>query len=143
MDTIGKLAIAFGESDRLGLRGAMLATGSALNEIVQNSPAQAQPVVEFTEKLSGVGQQAHMTQAQIMGFAAALDQNNQEMATSSTVMSQLITKMYQDPARFAQMAGMEVTKFTQLVKTDMSQGTRGVVPEREQAGRHERARRKV
>ena len=121
VDTIGKLAIAFGESDRLGLRGAMLATGSALNEIVQNSPAQAQPVVEFTEKLSGVGQQAHLTQAQIMGFAAALDQNNQEMATSSTVMSQLITKKYQDPARFAQMAGMEVTKFTQLVKTDMNQ----------------------
>lgn len=121
VDTIGKLAIAFGESDRLGLRGAMLATGSALNEIVQNSPAQAQPVVEFTEKLSGVGQQAHLTQAQIMGFAAALDQNNQEMATSSTVMSQLITKMYQDPARFAQMAGMEVTKFTQLIKTDMNQ----------------------
>lgn len=121
VDTIGKLAIAFGESDRLGLRGAMLATGSALNEIVQNSPAQAQPVVEFTEKLSGVGQQAHLTQAQIMGFAAALDQNNQEMATSSTVMSQLITKMYQDPARFAQMAGMEVTKFAQLVKTDMNQ----------------------
>lgn len=121
VDTIGKLAIAFGESDRLGLRGAMLATGSALNEIVQNSPAQAQPVVEFTEKLSGVGQQAHMTQAQIMGFAAALDQNNQEMATSSTVMSQLITKMYQDPARFAQMAGMEVQKFAQLIKTDMNQ----------------------
>lgn len=121
VDTIGKLAIAFGESDRLGLRGAMLATGSALNEIVQNSPAQAQPVVEFTEKLSGVGQQAHLTQAQIMGFAAALDQNNQEMATSSTVMSQLITKMYQDPARFAQMAGMEVEKFAQLIKTDMNQ----------------------
>lgn len=121
VDTIGKLAIAFGESDRLGLRGAMLATGSALNEIVQNSPAQAQPVVEFTEKLSGVGQQAHMTQAQIMGFAAALDQNNQEMATSSTVMSQLIKKMYQDPARFAQMAGMEVQKFAQLIKTDMNQ----------------------
>lgn len=107
VDTIGKLAIAFGESDRLGLRGAMLATGSALNEIVQSSSAQAQPVVEFTAKLSGVGQQAHMTQAEIMGFASALDQNNQEMATSSTVMSQLITKMYQDPAKFAKMAGLE------------------------------------
>ena len=120
VDTIGKLAIAFGENDRLGLRGAMLATGSALNEIVQNSPAQAQPVIEFTERLSGVGQQAHMTQAQIMGFAAALDQNNQEMATSATVMSQLITKMYKDPARFAQMANMEVTKLTDLMRNDMN-----------------------
>lgn len=122
VDTIGKLAIAFGESDRLGLRGAMLATGSALNEIVQNSSAQAQPVVEFTKALSGVGQQAHMTQAEIMGFASALDQNNQEMATSSTVMSQLITKMYQDPAKFANMAGLEVEKFTQTIKTNMNEG---------------------
>lgn len=122
VDTIGKLAIAFGESDRLGLRGAMLATGSALNEIVQNSSAQAQPVVEFTKALSGVGQQAHLTQAEIMGFASALDQNNQEMATSSTVMSQLITKMYQDPARFANMAGLEVEKFTKTIKTNMNEG---------------------
>ena len=121
VDTIGKLAIAFGESDRLGLRGAMLATGSALNEIVQNSSAQAQPVVEFTKALSGVGQQAHITQAEIMGFASALDQNNQEMATSSTVMSQLITKMYQDPAKFAKMAGMNVKEFASLVKNDMNQ----------------------
>jgi len=121
VDTIGKLAIAFGEDKDKGLRGAMLATGSALNELVQSSPAQAQPIIEFTSKLSGVGQQAHMSQAQIMGFAAALDQNNQEMATSSTVMSQLITKMYQDPARFAKMAGMEVKNFAQLVKTDMNQ----------------------
>ena len=122
VDTIGKLAIAFGEDDRLGLRGAMLATGSALNEIVQSSSAQAQPIVEFTAKLSGVGQQAHMTQAEIMGFASALDQNNQEMATSSTVMSQLITKMYQDPARFANMAGLEVEKFTETIKTNMNEG---------------------
>lgn len=120
VDIIGKLAIAFGEDKEKGLRGAMLATGSALNELVQSSPAQAQPIIDFTSKLSGVGQQAHMTQAQIMGFAAALDQNNQEMATSSTVMSQLITKMYQDPARFAKMAGMEVQKFAELVKTDMN-----------------------
>ena len=120
VDTIGKLAIAFGEDKTKGLRGAMLATGSALNELVQSSPAQAQPIIEFTSKLSGVGQQAHMSQAQIMGFAAAVDQNNQEMATSSTVMNQLITKMYQDPARFAKMAGMEVKGFADLVKKDMN-----------------------
>lgn len=122
VDTIGKLAIAFGDDKEKGLKGAMLATGSALNEIVQNSPAAAEPVIDFTEKLSGVGQQAHMTQAQIMGLGSALDQNNQEMATASTVMSQLITKMYQDPARFAKMAGMNVREFTEIIKRDMNEG---------------------
>ena len=36
IDKVGKLAMAFGEDDRLGLRGAMLATGSAINELAQN-----------------------------------------------------------------------------------------------------------
>ncbi len=36
---IGKLAQMFGESDRLGLRGAMLATGSVINELAQSSSA--------------------------------------------------------------------------------------------------------
>lgn len=32
VDQIGKLAMAFGEDETMGLRGAMLATGSAINE---------------------------------------------------------------------------------------------------------------
>lgn len=35
VDQIGKLAMAFGEDETKGLRGAMLATGSAVNELVQ------------------------------------------------------------------------------------------------------------
>lgn len=122
VDKIGKLAQMFGEDKTKGLRGAMLATGSAINELAQNSSANAGYIVDFTADLSGVGIQAGMTQAQLMGLASALDQNMQEEATSSTVFSQLITKMFQEPAKFAKIAGIEVQKFTNLMKTNVNEG---------------------
>lgn len=121
VDKIGKLANAFDEDKKKGLRGAMLSTGSALNELAQASSANAGYIVDFTADLAGVGKQAGMTQAQIMGLGSALDQNMQEEATASTVFSQLITKMYQDPAKFAKIAGVEVGKFTTMLKTDANQ----------------------
>lgn len=122
VDKIGKLAQMFGEDKTKGLRGAMLATGSAVNELAQNSSANAGYIVDFTADLSGVGIQAGMTQAQLMGLASSLDQNMQEEATSATVFSQLITKMYQEPAKFAKIAGVEVTKFSNLMKTNANEG---------------------
>lgn len=121
VDKIGKLAHMFGEDENKGLRGAMLATGSAVNDLAQSSSANAGYIVDFTADLSGVAIQAGLTQAQIMGLASALDQNMQEEATASTVFSQLITKMYQEPARFATLAGEDVKEFTKLLKTNANE----------------------
>lgn len=121
VDKIGKLAQVFGEDKTKGLRGAMLATGSAVNELAQSSSANAGYIVDFTADLAGVARQANMSQAEIMGLGSALDQNMQEEATASTVFSQLITKMYQDPAKFAKLAGVDVKKFTTMLKTDANE----------------------
>ena len=121
VDKIGKLAQVFGEDKTKGLRGAMIATGSAVNELAQSSSANAGYIVDFTADLAGVARQANMSQAEIMGLGSALDQNMQEEATASTVFSQLITKMYQDPAKFAKLAGVDVRKFTTMLKTDANE----------------------
>lgn len=121
VDTIGKLAMAFGEDKKKGLRGAMLATGSALNELAQNSSANAGYIVDFTSRLAGMGLQADISQQNIMGFASVLDQNMQQVETSATALGQLITKIYQDPAKFAKLAGQDVKQFTELLQTDANQ----------------------
>lgn len=122
VDQIGKLAQMFGEDKTRGLRGAMLATGSAVNELAQNSSASASYMVDFTAQLSGVAIQAGITQSEMLGLASALDQNEQEAATSATVFSQLITKMFQEPARFAKIAGLEVKEFSRIMKEDANTG---------------------
>lgn len=120
VDQIGKLAMAFGEDETKGLRGAMLATGSAVNELAQNSAAQAGYLVDFTARLSGVGKQAGLTQAQILGIGAAMDENMQKDEMAATAISQIITKMTTDSSTFARIAGKDVEEFSRLVKEDMN-----------------------
>lgn len=118
VDQIGKLTMAFGEDQRMGLRGAMLATGSAINELAQNSPAQANYLVEFTARVAGIGKQFGLTQTQIMGFGAVLDENMQKDEMAATAFSQLLTKMTTNTKKFADIAGIEVGKFSKMLKED-------------------------
>lgn len=115
---IGKLAQMFGEDKTKGLRGAMLATGSAVNELAQNSSASAGYLVDFTARVAGVGKQAGFTQAQIMGLASVLDQNMQQDETAATAVQNLLAKMFQDSAKFAKIAGLNVKEFAKTLKTD-------------------------
>jgi TP901 family phage tail tape measure protein len=118
VDQIGKLTMAFGEDKRMGLRGAMLATGSAVNELAQNSSAQANYLVEFTARVAGIGKQFGLTQTQIMGFGAVLDENMQKDEMAATAFSQLLTKMTTNTKKFANIAGIEVGKFSKMLKED-------------------------
>lgn len=118
VDQIGKLTMAFGEDQRMGLRGAMLATGSAINELAQNSSAQANYLVEFTARVAGIGKQFGLTQTQIMGFGAVLDENMQKDEMAATAFSQLLTKMTTNTKKFANIAGIEVGKFSKMLKED-------------------------
>lgn len=118
--TLSKLTGIFGDEQRLGTEKALLSVGSVINELSQNCSASAPYIAEFASRMGGVGAQAGMTVQQIMGFAAVLDSNNQKLEASSTALSQVIVRIYQDPAKYARVAGMDVQKFAALVKTDMN-----------------------
>ena len=115
---ISKLTNIFGDEKALGTENSMLAVGSVINELSQNCTAAAPYLANFTKRLAGVGAQADMTIPQIMGFAAVLDSQGQAVEMSATAVSQLITKMFQDPAKIAKAVGMDVQEFTNMVKTD-------------------------
>lgn len=118
--TLSKLTGIFDDEKRLGTEKALLSVGSVINELSQNCSASAPYIAEFASRMGGVGSQAGMTVQQIMGFAAVLDSNNQKLEASSTALSQVIVHIYQDPAKYARVAGMDVQKFSNLVKTDMN-----------------------
>lgn len=118
---IGKLAMMFGEDEKKGLSGAMLSTASAAYKLATSSTASEPYLVEFAARLGGIGNQARITQADIMGIASVLDQNMQQVEMSSTAVSTLITKMFRDTSTFAQTAGMDVKEFTDLLEKDANE----------------------
>lgn len=118
---IGKLAQMFGEDQKLGLRGAMLATGSAINEVAQNSSAAEAYLVGFTARVAGAANQAKVAQGDILGYASVLDQNMQQQEMAATAFQTLMMKMYQEPAKFAKIAGQSVEDFASLIKKDANE----------------------
>lgn len=118
--TLSKLTGIFGDEEKYGTEQSLLKVGSVINELSQNCSASAPYIAEFTSRLGGVGAQAGMSVQQIMAYAAVLDSNNQKLEASSTALSQVIVRIYQDPAKYARVAGMDVQRFADLVKTDMN-----------------------
>jgi TP901 family phage tail tape measure protein len=118
---IGKLAQMFGEDEKLGLRGAMLATGSAINEVAQNSSAAEAYLVAFTARVAGAANQAKVAQGDILGYASVLDQNMQQQEMAATAFQTLMMKMFQTPEKFAKIAGQSVEEFTSLIKNDANE----------------------
>lgn len=116
--TLSKLTDIFGDRQRLGVEKSLLSVGSVINELSQNSTASAAYLAEFASRLGGVGAQAGMTTQQIMGFGAVLDSYNQKVESSSTALSQVIVRLYREPAKYAKVAGLDIQQFTELLKND-------------------------
>jgi len=118
---IGKLAMMFGEDKVLGMRGAMLANASAVNELGQTCSAAEPFLVNFTARVAGAAHQAGIAQADILGFAASMDENMLREETSATAYQNILMKMYTKTEAFANAAGIEVQKFTDLLCTDANE----------------------
>lgn len=136
--TLSKLTDIFGDKERLGVEQSLLSVGSVINELSQNCTASAPYLAEFASRMGGVGAQAGMNIPQIMAFGAVLDSNNQKVEASSTALSQVITRLYQDPAKYARVAGLDIQKFSELVRTDANEALLTLLQTLNQAGGLER-----
>ena len=119
--TLSKLTDIFGDKDSLGVEQSLLAVGSVINELSQNCTASAPYLAQFAQRLAGVGKQANMTIPEIIGFAAVLDSQGQAVEMSATALSQLIMKLFQDPAKIAKATGMDLQAFNKVLKEDTNE----------------------
>ncbi len=115
---LGKIADVLGYTKSMGVEKALLSIGSAINAVGQDSTASEAYLVEFTQRLAGVGAQADISAADLIGFASGLDQSAMKVEMASTAFQKFLMKMFEDPAQFAAYAKMEVQEFTDLLKND-------------------------
>ena len=120
--TLSKLTNIFGDEERLGTERSLLAVGSVINELSQNSTASSPYLAEFAQRLAGVGAQANMTIPEIMGFAAVLDSQGQKLEMSSTAVSKIIMNLFKSPEKIAKATGMAVTEFSEVCKRSTNEG---------------------
>ena len=119
---IAKLTNIFGVEQILGTKDAMLAVGSTVNVLSQNCTAAKPYLVNFAQRMAGVGAQARMTIPEILAFAATLDANGQKVEMSASALSRLIMMLFQKPQELAKTVGLEVEKFTETLNRSTNEG---------------------
>lgn len=120
--TIAKLTNIFGVEQLLGTKDAMLAVGSAVNVLSQNCTASKQYLVEFTQRMAGVGAQADLTIPQLLAFGATLDANGQKTEMSASALGKLTMMLFQKPTEVAQQVGLNVEEFNETLKRSTNEG---------------------
>ena len=120
--TIAKLTDIFGVSELMGTRDAMLAVGSTVNVLSQNCTASKPYLVQFAQRMAGVGAQADLTIPQLLAFGATLDANGQKVEMSSSALGKLTMNLFQKPREIAKQVGLDVEVFTETLKKSTYEG---------------------
>jgi len=118
---LGKIADVFGLTKEMGIEKSLLSIASAVNALGQASTASEAYLVDFTQRLAGVGAMAGLSVQDILGFASGLDQSAMKVEMAATAFQKFLMSMYEEPAKFAKYAGMEVEAFSELLKTNANE----------------------
>ncbi|MCM1163233.1 MAG: phage tail tape measure protein [Muribaculaceae bacterium] len=120
--TIAKLSNIFGMEQMYGVRDSMLKIGSTVNHLSQNCTAAKPFIVEFAQRMAGIGSTAKMTIPEIMAFAATLDAHGQKVEMSATALQRTIMELYKKPAEMAKKVGLETNTFIETLNRSTTEG---------------------
>lgn len=104
--------------------------GSALVDLGNNSATTEAEILAMSLRIAGAGKQVGLTEADILGFAAALSSLGVRAEAGGSAISRTfieidkaVTEGGEKLADFAEVAGLSVQQFTQLWETDAAAAT--------------------
>lgn len=112
---LAKMGDVMGTSNKMGVEKALLATGSAINELSQSSTASGKFISDYAQRLSGIATQAHLTTAELLAFGAASDATGQELEVSATALNKFIVQLQTHYKTVAKAAGVDEEALHQML----------------------------
>ena len=98
--------------------------GSSIVELGNNFATNERAIVEMAQRLSGMGKQTNMAEADVLGLAAALSTVGIEAEAGGSAMTQVMNKMQNAVAsggdslqKFASAAGVSANEFANAFRT--------------------------
>ena len=98
--------------------------GSSIVELGNNFATNERSIVEMAQRLSGMGKQTNMAEADVLGLAAALSTVGIEAEAGGSAMTQVMNKMQNAVAsggdglqKFASAAGVSASEFANAFRT--------------------------
>lgn len=101
-----KVNAILGETQKLGVEKALLATGSAINEISQTSRASAGPIVDVVNRIGAIGEAAGLSMSDLIALAGTLDALGQHAEMGGTALNTFISTLTSNTTEVAQAVGL-------------------------------------
>lgn len=118
---LGKLVDIFKLSNEYSMEDSLLKIGSAMNALGASGTANEGYMLEFTKRVAGVAPTAGISIDKVLGLATTLDELGQTSEVASTAYNQVISKMFKDTETYANIAGMSLENFTNLMNADANE----------------------
>lgn len=101
-----KVNAILGETQKLGVEKALLATGSAINEISQTSRASAGPIVDIVTRIGAIGNAAGMSMSDLIALGGTIDALGQNAEMGGTALNTFISTLTSNTTEVAQAVGL-------------------------------------
>lgn len=111
-----KVNAILGETQKLGVEKALLATGSAINEISQTSRASAGPIVDVVNRIGAIGEAAGLSMSDLIALAGTLDALGQHAEMGGTVLNTFISTLTSNTTEVAQAVGLSDDYLKNLIE---------------------------
>lgn len=101
-----KVNAILGETQKLGVEKALLATGSAINEISQTSRASTGPIVDIVTRIGAIGEAAGLSMSNLIALGGTVDALGQNAEMSGTALNTFISTLTSNTTEVAQAVGL-------------------------------------
>ena len=92
---------------------------NAMLVLAQSGVATGPVMADFANRIGGYGIQIGLTSGQVLGLSATLQELNVSAERGGTAVVKILQKMLTESESFAQIAGMEINQFKELLNKDL------------------------
>ena len=107
VEALVKINQLTGETDKLGLERALLASGSAINELSASSAASAGPIADVISRLGGIGSAANLATADLAALGATADALGQSSEVAGSSLAKFIGTLVSKSDQVADAVGLD------------------------------------
>ena len=92
--------------------------GAAIAKLTSSGVATGSFLINFAERMAGVRGITGITIQSVLGMGAALEELGQKSESASTAAQKMMMQMFLKPQVYAKAAGVEVSKFSEMLAKD-------------------------
>lgn len=117
LTSLEKITEVMGLVDKYGVEKAMLKTGSAIFRLAATSSASSDKIVDFSNRMLALGEQAALTTPDILALGSAVDSMALEPEVAATAFGKLVTELRKGTSPIEKSLGIATGSLKKMIES--------------------------